>query len=179
MKLTDIEEQVDAIRDEIYEEIKDMSSRDETAYFSAKAKEAEEKHNFRVVKSAVLDHSYSPHRVQALHEPHVARTFFQHYAFASHGQEHKTNEHEKVASCRASRKNAEATRRNTPIRQQAWFATQKRSRARVARHHKLRHENPDSAIHRTYCEQRVDFCCPANRIALHGQSHFLGIQGIC
>ena len=42
MKLTtDIEDQVDAIRDEIYEEIKDMSPSDETAYFNAKAKEAE------------------------------------------------------------------------------------------------------------------------------------------
>jgi hypothetical protein len=58
MKLTtDIEDQVDAIRDEIYEEIKDMSPSDETAYFNAKAKEAEEKHNFCVVKSAALDHS--------------------------------------------------------------------------------------------------------------------------
>jgi len=58
MKLTtDIEDQVDAIRDNIYEEIKDMSPSEETAYFNAQAEEAKEKYNFRVVKSAVLVHS--------------------------------------------------------------------------------------------------------------------------
>jgi hypothetical protein len=50
---TDIEDQVDAIRDAIYEEIKDMTSAEETAYFNAIAEEAREKHNFRVVQSAV------------------------------------------------------------------------------------------------------------------------------
>ena len=52
---TDIEDQVDAIRDKIYDEIKDMSSSERTAYFNAIAKEAGEKHNFRVVKSAIED----------------------------------------------------------------------------------------------------------------------------
>ena len=50
---TDIEDRIDAIRDEIYEEIKDMSSSERTAYFNAVAKEARDKYNFRVVKSAV------------------------------------------------------------------------------------------------------------------------------
>jgi len=55
MKLTtDIEDQVDAIRDKICEEIKNMSPSEETAYFNAKAEEAKEKYNFRVAKSAVL-----------------------------------------------------------------------------------------------------------------------------
>jgi hypothetical protein len=54
MKLTtDIEDQIDAIRDKIYEEIKDMTSREETTYFNAIAEEARKKHNFRVIKSAV------------------------------------------------------------------------------------------------------------------------------
>jgi len=56
MKLTtDIEDQIDAIRDEIYEEIKDMTSSEETAYFNAIAEEARKKYNFRVIKSAVKD----------------------------------------------------------------------------------------------------------------------------
>jgi len=33
----------------IYEEIKDMSPSEETAYFNAQAEEAKEKYNFRVV----------------------------------------------------------------------------------------------------------------------------------
>ena len=54
MKLTtDIEDQIDAIRDKIYEEIKGMTSSEETAYFNALAKEAREKYNFHVIKSAV------------------------------------------------------------------------------------------------------------------------------
>jgi len=58
MKLTtDIEDQVDAIRDKIYEKIKDMSPSERTAYFNAKAEEAKEKYNFHVVKSAVSVHS--------------------------------------------------------------------------------------------------------------------------
>ena len=52
---TDIENQVDAIRDKIYEEIKDMTPDEETAYFNAIAEEARKKHNFRVVKSAIED----------------------------------------------------------------------------------------------------------------------------
>ena len=53
MKLTtDIEDQVDAIRDKIYEEIKNMTPSEETAYFNAIAEEAKEKYNFLVVKSA-------------------------------------------------------------------------------------------------------------------------------
>ena len=54
MKLTtDIEDNIDAIRDKIYEEIKDMTSSEETAYFNAIAEEARKKYNFRVVKSVV------------------------------------------------------------------------------------------------------------------------------
>jgi len=56
MKWTsDIEEQIDAIRDKIYDEIKDMSSSEETAYFNAIAEEARKRYNFRVVKSAIKD----------------------------------------------------------------------------------------------------------------------------
>jgi hypothetical protein len=54
MKLTtDIEDQIDAIRDKIYDEIKDMTPSEETAYFNALAEEARTKYNFRVIKSAV------------------------------------------------------------------------------------------------------------------------------
>jgi hypothetical protein len=54
MKLTtDIEDQIDAIRDKIYEEIKDMKPVEETAYFNVLAEEAKTKYNFRVIKSAV------------------------------------------------------------------------------------------------------------------------------
>ena len=52
---TDIEDQVDAIRDKIYDEIKDMTSSERTEYFNAVAEEARKKHNFRVVKSAIED----------------------------------------------------------------------------------------------------------------------------
>ena len=52
---TDIEDQIDAIRDKIYEEIKDMTPSEETAYFNAVAEEAKKKYNFRVVKSAVSE----------------------------------------------------------------------------------------------------------------------------
>ena len=56
MKLTtDIEDQIDAIRDKIYEEIKDMTPSEETAYFNAIAEEARKKYNFRVVKSAIKE----------------------------------------------------------------------------------------------------------------------------
>ena len=55
MKLTtDIEININAIRDKIYEEIKDMSSSEETAYFNAIAEKAKNKHNFRIIKSAEL-----------------------------------------------------------------------------------------------------------------------------
>jgi len=50
---TDIEDQVDAIRDKIYEEIKDMSSSERTTYFNVIAEEAKRKYNFHVIKSAV------------------------------------------------------------------------------------------------------------------------------
>jgi len=54
MKLTtDIEDEIDAIRDKIYEEIKNMSPSEETSHFNAIAEEAKRKYNFRVVKSAV------------------------------------------------------------------------------------------------------------------------------
>jgi hypothetical protein len=55
MKLTsDIEDEIDAIRDKIYEEIKDMTTSEETAYFNAIAEEARKK-GFRVVKSVTGD----------------------------------------------------------------------------------------------------------------------------
>ena len=54
MKLTtDIEDQIDAIRDRIYEEIKDMTPNQETAYFNAIAEKARKEHGFCVVKSAI------------------------------------------------------------------------------------------------------------------------------
>ena len=53
MKLTtDIEDAVDAIRDSIYEEIKDMTPAEETAYFHAVAEKAR-KRNICVVQSVV------------------------------------------------------------------------------------------------------------------------------
>jgi len=56
MKLTtDIEDAVDAIRDQIYEEIKDMTPGEHIAYFNAIAEEARTKYNLRVVKSARRD----------------------------------------------------------------------------------------------------------------------------
>jgi hypothetical protein len=52
MKLTtDIEDEIDAIRDALYEEIKDMSPAEETAYFNTEAEALSEKYNFRFVKS--------------------------------------------------------------------------------------------------------------------------------
>ena len=54
MKLTtDIEEEIDAIRDKIYEEIKDMTSSERTKYFNDIAEKARKVHGFRVLKSAV------------------------------------------------------------------------------------------------------------------------------
>ena len=51
MRLTsDIEDEVDAIRDQIYEEIKDMTSSERTAYFKAKTEEAR-KRGIRVVSA--------------------------------------------------------------------------------------------------------------------------------
>ena len=56
MKLTtDIEDKIDAIRDKIYDEIKDMTSSEETAYFNNISEEARKKYGFRIVKSAVGD----------------------------------------------------------------------------------------------------------------------------
>jgi len=49
---TDIEDEVDAIRDRIYEKIKDMKPDEEIAYFNSMVREAAEKYNFQVVKSA-------------------------------------------------------------------------------------------------------------------------------
>ena len=48
---TDIEDRIDAIRDQIYEEIKEMTSGERTAYFNAIAEEARKKYNFRFLKS--------------------------------------------------------------------------------------------------------------------------------
>jgi IS5 family transposase len=56
MKLTNnIENEIDVIRDRIYEKIKNMTSSEETAYFNAIADEARKMHGFRVVKSAIGD----------------------------------------------------------------------------------------------------------------------------
>ena len=53
MKLTtDIEDAVDAIRDAIYEEIKDMTSEERAAYYNAIAEEARKKHNIQIIPSA-------------------------------------------------------------------------------------------------------------------------------
>jgi vacuolar-type H+-ATPase subunit E/Vma4 len=49
---TDIEDNVDAIRDAIYEEIKDMTSEERTAYYNAIAEEARKKYNLCVIPSA-------------------------------------------------------------------------------------------------------------------------------
>ena len=55
MNLTnDIEYQIDIIRDEIYEEIKNMPPSEETAYFNAIAQNAKEKYNIKVVNSTIL-----------------------------------------------------------------------------------------------------------------------------
>ena len=52
MKLTsDIEEEVDAIRDKIYKETRDMTPGERAAYYNAVAEEAREK-GFQVVSSA-------------------------------------------------------------------------------------------------------------------------------
>ena len=54
MKMTcEIEDRFDAIRDKIYDKIKDMSPGERTAYYNAIAEEAKIKHNFHVIKSAV------------------------------------------------------------------------------------------------------------------------------
>ena len=56
MKLTtDIEDAVEAIRDKIYNEIKDMTSCEETSYFNAIAEDARKRYNFHVIKSAVKE----------------------------------------------------------------------------------------------------------------------------
>jgi len=52
---TDIEDQIDIIRDKIYDEIKYMTPSEETAYFNAIANEARTKFNFRIVKSVAID----------------------------------------------------------------------------------------------------------------------------
>jgi len=52
MKLTtDIEDQIDVIRDKIYEKIKDMTTSEELAYYNVIAEEARKKYNLRVVQS--------------------------------------------------------------------------------------------------------------------------------
>ena len=52
MKLTtDIEDAVDAIRDQIYEKIKDMTPCEHVTYFNTIAEEARTKYGFHVVKS--------------------------------------------------------------------------------------------------------------------------------
>jgi bifunctional pyridoxal-dependent enzyme with beta-cystathionase and maltose regulon repressor activities len=58
---TDIEDEIDAIRDAIYEEIKGMTSEERTAYFNAIAEKARNEHNFRVVKSIVADSAEAVH----------------------------------------------------------------------------------------------------------------------
>ena len=46
---TGIEDEVDAIRDKIYEEIKAMTPDEEIAYFNAAAEEARTKYHIRVI----------------------------------------------------------------------------------------------------------------------------------
>ncbi|MDR2553656.1 MAG: hypothetical protein LBD31_10905 [Treponema sp.] len=46
---TDIEDEVDAVRNTIYDEIKDMSAAEELAYFNAAAEEAQTKYHIRVI----------------------------------------------------------------------------------------------------------------------------------
>jgi hypothetical protein len=47
-----IEDEIDAIRDQIYEEIKDMSPSEVTEYFRRETEAVIKQYNFRVVKSA-------------------------------------------------------------------------------------------------------------------------------
>ncbi|MDR3338033.1 MAG: hypothetical protein LBT16_12605 [Treponema sp.] len=47
-----IEDDLDAIRDQIYEEIKDMSPAEEVEYFNRETAEAIKKYGLRVAKSA-------------------------------------------------------------------------------------------------------------------------------
>ena len=47
---TDIEDQIDAIRDKIYEETRDMSPAEHVAYFNSILEEAQTKYNFHVIK---------------------------------------------------------------------------------------------------------------------------------
>ena len=55
MRLTsDIEDEVDAIRDQIYDETKNMTPTEHVAYFNVKTEEAR-KRGIRVVSSAVGD----------------------------------------------------------------------------------------------------------------------------
>jgi hypothetical protein len=54
---TDIEDQIDAIRDQIYEEIKDMTPSEHTAYFNAILEQAKKERNIVVVKSAKKEHA--------------------------------------------------------------------------------------------------------------------------
>ena len=52
---TDIEDQIDAIRDEIYEEIKDMTPAEHVTYFNSIVEEAQMKYNFQVIKAPQAD----------------------------------------------------------------------------------------------------------------------------
>jgi hypothetical protein len=47
-----IEDEIDAIRDQIYEEIKDMSPAEETEYFRRETEAVIKQYSFRVAKSA-------------------------------------------------------------------------------------------------------------------------------
>jgi hypothetical protein len=51
--LTDIENEIDVIRDRIYDEIKDMPSSERTAYINSRAEAVMKQFNIRFVKSAV------------------------------------------------------------------------------------------------------------------------------
>jgi hypothetical protein len=46
---TDIENEVDAIHGQIYDEIKDMTAAEQPAYFNAAAEEAQARYNIRVI----------------------------------------------------------------------------------------------------------------------------------
>ena len=56
MRLTsDIEDEVDAIRDQIYEEIKDMTPEEETAFIKAQTESIHEEYGIRTVEGIKED----------------------------------------------------------------------------------------------------------------------------
>jgi len=64
-KLNMIEAELDAIRDKIYEEIKDMTPEEETAYFQRETADAIRQYGLRLVKSAPSAPVFSKHTATA------------------------------------------------------------------------------------------------------------------